>query len=68
MTEEAVMKEMRQLREEFSKRLGDMRTELDKVVETGKKVVEERPLLALGVAFAFGVVIGVILDRSASRD
>ena len=35
-------------------------------VDTGRKMVQERPLMAVGAALAVGVLLGVILGRTTN--
>ena len=56
---------MKSLRTDVDKRLTDLKVELDDVQEKAAKKVVERPLLALGVAFAVGMAIGIALANSS---
>jgi ElaB/YqjD/DUF883 family membrane-anchored ribosome-binding protein len=54
----------------FESRLSDVREGIDGVhesfddaVETGRSSIQERPLIAVGIALAAGVMIGMILGR-----
>jgi ElaB/YqjD/DUF883 family membrane-anchored ribosome-binding protein len=55
---------MKSLRTDVDKRLTDLKVELDDVQQKAAKKVVERPLLALGVAFAVGMAIGIALANS----
>ena len=56
---------MKSLRTDVDKRLTDLKVELDDVQEKAAKKVVERPLLALGVAFAVGMAIGIALANAS---
>jgi len=58
----------------FEDRLNDVRESidnaresLDDAVETGRSTIQERPLMAVGVALAAGVVIGLIFGRKSKN-
>ena len=55
---------IKSLRTDVDKRLGDLKTEVDDIQQKAAKKVIERPLLALGVAFAVGMAIGIALANS----
>jgi len=55
---------IKSLRTDVDKRLGDLKVELDDIQQKAAKKVTERPLLALGVAFAVGMAIGIVLANS----
>lgn len=55
---------MKSLRTDVDKRLTDLKAELDDVQQKAAKKVVERPLLALGVAFAVGMAIGIALANA----
>jgi ElaB/YqjD/DUF883 family membrane-anchored ribosome-binding protein len=67
---EAAEKSLGDLKTGFENRLSDMRDGIDDAhesfddaVETGRTRIQERPLMAVGVALAAGVVIGLIFGR-----
>jgi ElaB/YqjD/DUF883 family membrane-anchored ribosome-binding protein len=69
--EEKELKEMRKvedyvkdLRKDVDKRFQDLSEQMGPVRRRAAKAMTERPLLALGVAFVIGVVIGVALSKS----
>jgi len=55
---------MKSLRTDVDQRLTDLKAELDDVQGKAAKKVIERPLLALGVAFAVGMAIGIALANA----
>ena len=55
---------IKSLRTDVDKRLTDLKAEMDEVQQKAAKKVMERPLLALGVAFAVGMAIGIALANS----
>jgi ElaB/YqjD/DUF883 family membrane-anchored ribosome-binding protein len=55
---------VKSLRIDVDKRLTDLKAELDEVQQKAAKKVVERPLLALGVAFAVGMAIGIALANT----
>ena len=63
---EAVDKSLGDVKAGFQNKLGDVleilegaRESLDDALETGRTTVQERPLVAVGVALAVGVAIGL---------
>lgn len=69
--EEKELEEMRKvegyvkdLRRDMDKRLGDLSEQLRPVRHRAEKMITEKPLLALAVAFVVGMAIGVALSRS----
>jgi ElaB/YqjD/DUF883 family membrane-anchored ribosome-binding protein len=73
--EEAVERSLSDLKEGFEDRLSDIhdsfdnaREGFDDAVETGRSTIQERPLMAVGIALALGVVIGLTLGRRNSKD
>ena len=57
---------IKSLRTDLDKRLTELKSEMDDVQQKAAKKVTERPLLAIGVAFAVGMAIGIAL--ASSRD
>ena len=55
---------LRQFQEQYDRKLDELRAMVDGLRERGTKTVTERPFLALGVAFALGLSLGVALARS----
>ena len=55
---------LRQFQEQYDRKLDELRVMVDGLRERGTKTVTERPLLALGLAFALGLSLGVTLARS----
>jgi ElaB/YqjD/DUF883 family membrane-anchored ribosome-binding protein len=53
------------LRKDVDKRLGDLNTKISESLETGKKVVQEKPLLVLALAFILGVIVGALLGKKS---
>ncbi len=73
-SEEKELKEMRKvedyvkdLRKDIDKRFGDLSKQMGPVRHRATKAINERPLLALGVAFVVGVAVGVAIS-SKSKD
>jgi ElaB/YqjD/DUF883 family membrane-anchored ribosome-binding protein len=67
---EAIESSLSDLRTGFDERLSYMRDSLDNAhqrfddtVETGRATIQERPLMAVGVAVGVGVLIGLIFGR-----
>jgi ElaB/YqjD/DUF883 family membrane-anchored ribosome-binding protein len=56
---------MKSLRTDMDKRLTDLKAEVDDIQDKAAKKVVERPLLALGVAFAVGMAIGIALANAS---
>ncbi len=48
---------------ELRRRLADARTQLAELDRSARRLVKERPLTALGVALAVGVLLGRALSR-----
>ncbi|MDA4117983.1 MAG: hypothetical protein OK455_06530 [Thaumarchaeota archaeon] len=70
---EAVEKSLGELKASFDERFDDMRANLESVhgslddaVEMGRTTIQEQPLMAVGMALAFGVAIGLLFGRSRS--
>jgi ElaB/YqjD/DUF883 family membrane-anchored ribosome-binding protein len=55
---------MKSLRTDVDRRLTDLKAEVDDIQQKAAKKVVERPLLALGVAFAVGMAIGIALANA----
>ncbi len=73
--EEAIERSLSDLRTGFEDRLDSMRESLDNTregfddaVETGRSTIQERPLMAVGVALAAGIAIGLIFGRRNNKD
>ena len=49
--------------DDVSRTIDDARENIDDVIETSRATIQERPLMAVGVALAVGVAIGLILGR-----
>jgi ElaB/YqjD/DUF883 family membrane-anchored ribosome-binding protein len=62
----AVEEDFRALRRDIDARYGELRAQVKDLQQKVTKTVNERPLLALGIAFVIGMAIGVAL--SGSRD
>ena len=60
-----VQEYMKSLRADMDKRLTDLKAEMDVIQDKAAKKVVERPLLALGVAFAVGMAIGIALTNAS---
>jgi ElaB/YqjD/DUF883 family membrane-anchored ribosome-binding protein len=59
-----IPKYMKSLRKDVDKRLIDLKTEMDDVQKKAAKTLEERPLLALGIAFVVGMAFGIALANA----
>ena len=68
LSQEKITSEIKTLLEDFNGRLNDMRKDLNKMLDQGTKVVEDRPLMAVGISFGLGLLIGIVLDRSSRKD
>ncbi len=55
---------MKSLRKDVDSRLTDLKAELDDVQKKAAKKMKERPMLALGIAFAIGMAFGMALAKS----
>jgi len=55
---------VRDLRKDVDRRLGDLSVQMRPVRHRAEKMVAEKPLLALAVAFVVGMAIGVALTKS----
>jgi ElaB/YqjD/DUF883 family membrane-anchored ribosome-binding protein len=55
---------MKSLRKDVDNRLTDLKAELDDVQKKAAKKMKERPMLALGIAFAIGMAFGIALAKS----
>jgi len=69
--EEKELKEIRKvedyvkdLRRDVDKRFSALSEQVGPVRQRAVKAMSERPLLALGVAFVFGLALGVAISRS----
>lgn len=58
-----IEKDLRDLRNDLDSRLVELRKQVDDLQKRAEKTVTERPLLALGVAFAVGMAFGIALSR-----
>jgi ElaB/YqjD/DUF883 family membrane-anchored ribosome-binding protein len=56
---------MKSLQTDMDKRFTDLKAEIDDIQQRAAKKVMERPLLALGVAFAVGMAIGIALANAS---
>jgi ElaB/YqjD/DUF883 family membrane-anchored ribosome-binding protein len=54
------------LKEEVNRRLADFRDGFEESLETGRRMVQERPLMAVGAALAVGVLLGMIVGRKTN--
>ena len=68
---EKELKEMRKvedyvkdLRKDVDKHFSDLSKQMGPVRHRATKAINERPLLALGVAFVFGLAVGVAISKS----
>ena len=55
---------VRDLRKDIDKRLGDLSVQMRPVRHRATKMITEKPLLALAVAFVLGMAVGVALSKS----
>jgi len=69
--EEKELQEMRKvedyvkdLRKDVDKRFSDLSEQIGPVRRRAERVVSERPLLALAVAFVVGMAFGIVLTKS----
>jgi ElaB/YqjD/DUF883 family membrane-anchored ribosome-binding protein len=60
-----VEKDVKDLRKDMDRRLDDLRAQMNAVSQKATKVVAERPLLALGVAFVAGMALGIALSKAS---
>jgi ElaB/YqjD/DUF883 family membrane-anchored ribosome-binding protein len=60
-----VEESVKDLRKDMDKRLDDLRAQMNAVSQRATKVVAERPLLALGVAFVAGMALGIALSKAS---
>ena len=60
----AIEGEVKDLRKDLDARMADLREQVKTYQQKASKVVAERPLLALGVAFAIGMAFGIALSNS----
>jgi ElaB/YqjD/DUF883 family membrane-anchored ribosome-binding protein len=65
------LKEMRKvedyvkdLREDVDKRFSDLSKQIGPIRHRATKAISERPLLALSIAFIFGLAVGVAISKS----
>ena len=56
---------VRSLRKDVDMHLIDLKSQLNVAQNKATKTIEERPMLALGVAFIAGIAIGIALSRSS---
>jgi ElaB/YqjD/DUF883 family membrane-anchored ribosome-binding protein len=56
---------VRSLRKDVDMHLIDLKSQLNVAQNKATKTIEERPMLALGVAFIAGMAIGIALSRSS---
>jgi ElaB/YqjD/DUF883 family membrane-anchored ribosome-binding protein len=61
----SVEESVKDLRKDMDKRLDDLRAQMNAVSQRATKVVAERPLLALGVAFVAGMALGIALSKAS---
>lgn len=55
---------VKDLRKDIDRRLGDLSVQMRPVRHRAAKMINEKPLLALGVAFVLGLAVGVALSKS----
>ena len=55
---------MKIIRKDVDKRLTDLKAEMDDIQRKAARTLKEQPLLALGVAFAVGMAIGIALANA----
>ena len=55
---------VKDLRRDVDKRFSALSEQMGPVRRRAVKAMSERPLLALGVAFVFGLALGVVISRS----
>ena len=55
---------VKDLRKDMDKRLGDLSVQMRPVRHRAEKMIAEKPLLALAVAFVVGMAVGVALSKS----
>jgi ElaB/YqjD/DUF883 family membrane-anchored ribosome-binding protein len=53
------------LSSDLETRLSDTRDALDESVETGRRTIQENPLMAIGAALLVGIIIGAVLGRKS---
>jgi ElaB/YqjD/DUF883 family membrane-anchored ribosome-binding protein len=56
---------VKDLRKDMDKRMDELKAQMNVISQKATKVVAERPLLALGVAFVAGMAVGVALSKSS---
>lgn len=61
---QSIADDMAGIRGKVESELADMRNGLEKAQDKTSRVVTERPILSLGVAFLIGMSIGVALAKS----
>jgi ElaB/YqjD/DUF883 family membrane-anchored ribosome-binding protein len=54
------------LKGEVNRRLAEVRDGFEESIETGRRMVQQRPLMAVGAALAVGILLGVILGRKTN--
>jgi ElaB/YqjD/DUF883 family membrane-anchored ribosome-binding protein len=62
---QSVEKDVKDLRKDMDRRLDDLRAQMNAISQRATKVVAERPLLALGVAFVAGMALGIALSKAS---
>jgi ElaB/YqjD/DUF883 family membrane-anchored ribosome-binding protein len=60
-----IEKDVKDLRKDLDTRLVELRKQVDDLQKKAAKTVTERPLLALGVAFAVGMAFGIAISRNS---
>jgi ElaB/YqjD/DUF883 family membrane-anchored ribosome-binding protein len=70
---ESIERSLSDLRTGIGDRLSDMRDNIDNAharfddaVETSRSTIQERPLMAVGVAAAVGIMVGLIFSRKGA--
>jgi ElaB/YqjD/DUF883 family membrane-anchored ribosome-binding protein len=61
----AIEKDVKDLKKDLDTRLVELGKQVDDLQKKAAKTVTERPLPALGVAFAVGMAFGIALSRSS---
>ncbi len=60
---EGVLRSLSGLKEELQTRFDDIQGMFEGELETGRKEIREHPLLAVSVAVAAGVIVGLLLGK-----
>jgi len=55
------------LRKDMDRRFQELNSRVTESMESGRKVIRERPLLAVGVATAVGLVLGLLVGTRNKR-